>query len=54
MKNKLDPAFTDVQQAWVNGEDLKGTTYTVELSVNDDKENSIDSVKNQYFYSDPN
>lgn len=48
----LTPEFPILNQAWVNGEPLRGDTMDVELYCNETSQVRLDSAKNLYFYSE--
>jgi hypothetical protein len=51
-RDRNDPRFTEVQQAWVNGQEIRGDAVEVELYNNDSTQASIDSGKTLYLYSE--
>jgi hypothetical protein len=53
LRNKLDPRFTDVQQAWVNGDSVTGATVDVELYCdNNSTQTRLESANTTYFYNE--
>jgi hypothetical protein len=52
MKNKLDPRYPSTDQAWVNGEDIRGDATEIELYNNESTAIRLDSSKTIYLYSE--
>ena len=52
LRDKNDPAFTDTQEAWVNGQEVRGDFFQVELYNNESSIVRIDSQKSVYLYSE--
>jgi len=51
-RDRNDPRFTDPQQAWVNGQEIRGDAVEIELYNNDLSQARIDSQKSVYLYSE--
>lgn len=51
-KNKLDPRYLTPNQAWVNGEDIRGDAPEVEWYNDQDSLIRMDSTKTLYLYSE--
>ena len=51
-RDRNDPGFTDPQQAWVNGQEIRGDAVEIELYNNDLSQARIDSQKSVYLYSE--
>lgn len=51
-RDRNDPRFNDIQQAWVNGQEIRGDAVEIELYNNDLTQASIDSEKTLYLYSE--
>lgn len=52
LKNKLDPRYPSVDQAWVNGEDIRGDATEIELYNDQNSQVRLDSSKTIYLYSE--
>jgi hypothetical protein len=52
MKNKLDPNFTDPNEAWINGDDVRGDVVEIELYNNDSNIVRLESQRTLYLYSE--
>ena len=52
MKNKLDPRYPSTDQAWVNGEDIRGDATEIELYNDQNTQARLDSSKTIYLYSE--
>ena len=52
MKNKLDPRYPTTDQAWVNGEDIRGDAPEIEFYNNQSSSVRLDSTKTLYLYSE--
>lgn len=52
LKNKLDPRYPNTDQAWVNGEDLRGDIVEVELYNSENTPVRLDSVNLPYIFSE--
>lgn len=52
LKNKLDPRYPSTDQAWVNGEDIRGDATEIELYNNESTAIRLDSSKTIYLYSE--
>lgn len=52
MKNKLDPRYPTTDQAWVNGEDIRGDAPEIEFYNNQSSPVRLDSTKTLYLYSE--
>ena len=52
LKNKLDPRYPTTDQAWVNGEDLRGDIVEVELYNSENTPVRLDSVNLPYIFSE--
>ena len=52
LKNKLDPRYPNQDQAWVNGEDIRGDAPEIELYNDQDSQVRLDSSKTIYLYSE--
>ena len=50
-RDRNDPRFTDPQQAWVNGQEVRGDAVEIELYNNDSSQARIDSEKTVYLHS---
>lgn len=51
-KNKLDPNFTDPNEAWINGDDIRGDVVEIELYNNDSSIVRLESQRTLYLYSE--
>ena len=51
-RDRNDLGFTDPQQAWVNGQEIRGDAVEIELYNNDLSQARIDSRKSVYLYSE--
>jgi hypothetical protein len=51
-KNRLDPRYPTPDQAWVNGEDIRGDAPEIELYNNENTSSRLDSTKTLYLYSE--
>lgn len=51
-KNKLDPNFTDPNEAWINGDDVRGDVVEVELYSDENSLIRLDSQRTLYLYSE--
>lgn len=52
LKNKLDPRFTNPNEAWVNGDDIRGDVAEIELYSNENSLVRLDSQRTTYLYSE--
>jgi len=51
-KNRLDPRYPTTDQAWVNGEDIRGDAPEIEFYNNQSLPVRLDSTKTLYLYSE--
>jgi len=52
LKNRLDPRYPTTDQAWVNGEDIRGDAPEIEFYNKETTASRLDSTKTLYLYSE--
>lgn len=52
LKNRLDPRYPTTDQAWVNGEDIRGDAVEIEFYAEGNQQLRLDSTKTIYLYSE--
>lgn len=52
LKNRFDPRYPTTDQAWVNGEDIRGDAPEIEFYNKETTASRLDSTKTLYLYSE--